>query len=1067
MKTHLPFRNMQTVVAALLCVCLLVPLMANPDSEAIRAAITEASSVSRANGDTARIRQFLRTSDALLPNDVPGAASSALEAHGLITARTSPWLRAQVHNAVAAALLPQEGGTRVRMHLEKALHFAKRAKDAAGQAEALCGLAELGMRVAQYDSCRTLLERAQQLADRATSDNCGGRVQYCLGELDRRQKQWFSAYEHFLKAVAYYSSAENCEQQIKALVRLASTSHLAKATIPIDAVKVSKDSIMAMARAMSDSCGGTRSRSMFVMFSGEFSGRNGNQDLACEQFEDALTLAENAGDIVWQLRVLQDLAINHTRRKLYDEAIGLYRRLIRLCETVGAEVTAAEALSMMGLSINDSGDPQAAEPYFHDVYNRYDALRDTVRMFHAMSLLASNLYAQNRDEKAMETYYKLFELAKKNGSRLWHRCSLLDYGQVEFLRKRYRNARDAFLEAEQYLEHGKETQHHANLYGQLARVNRRLKNWDLALDYYSRAIPIFEKIGDNRNVITCLAGPAYLYLERGSETGSMADLRQSLDLYYQVLNRAESVNYKPYIAISHHNIGLLLTKLHQPQKALGHLHAALAYRKKFGRKRHVARLTGTIGRALLQLGKPEAYDTLDHALELFDDVSDSEGLRAFYRNAALDLEDKSDHKRALAYYRRYTALRDSALSKEHISALNELNVRYETVQREREIELLKKQKSIDRLRLQQQKDELQRRALLDEHRRQNMLLLERENQIQKLQLAEKRSALNMQRLRSAKDSSDAVLWKQRSALKEASLGRQQALIAGLAAALLLLLAIAWLIYRRIQGRRREAALRADAAEYKAAAAESEQHRLAAAHERREKDMQRTVTRRLIETQEQERQRIASDLHDSLGQELVVIKNRAMLAAQKSGDVQALKRQLNEVISMTGTAMNTVREISHDLRPTELDRLGLSATLRSVVQKAQDSLPRGIEADIDPIDGLFDKEEEIFIFRIVQEALSNVIRHANASLAEVHARVADDELAITVRDDGRGIPTASESNGGNGDGMGLRGMQERAAILGGTMTVTSARDEGTRLHVRLPLRPVTATQASTGKTVSAD
>gem|GEM_PF-1411341 len=1055
-------------LSAILCV-LLLPVTSLP--EAANSGTDGAVMTSPVQTDTARIRQLLRNFAVLLPNNVPGAAAAAFEALDRSTSRTSPRLLAEIHNAIAEALLPREGGTRVRMHLEKALHFAKRAKDAAGQVKALCGLSVLEVRIAHYNASHEYLVHALELAGKAADSRMLGHVRYHLGYLMQRQQRWQPAVQHFHEAVKEFNAAGTCDERIEALSRLANSLWMVRLTGPIDGTALEVKDLFAKAWALSDSCGGKRSRSILHVYFGELTGWNGNREKACEYFSKARDLAADAGDSARQLRAMSDLAVNHSRRNLYATSFKIGQECMHIAETINDQVTAASFLVLLGVSVSNRGNPKAGEPYFHNGIARYKKLRDTTHLILNWMALATNYRAQERYDEARQAYHRSFELAKKMGSHYFHRCGLLNYGQFEFNHHRYEHARESFLEAEKLLPREKVTHNHAILYWHLGRVNRKLENWDVALNYYNRAIHIIEKIGTEMMCIEFLHGPASLHLDRGSGTGSIEDLQTALDQYSDLLARAEQCGLKTDIARCHHNMGFLLTKLHQPQKALQHLRAALAYRQKHNHRHDhretITRLTGTIGRALLQLGRSGAYDTLALALHLYNTVDDPEGLRDFCRDAAIDLERRGDYKRAFAYHQRYAALRDSLQSAKHVNALQELNVRYETAQREREIELLKKQKSIDRLRLRQQKDELQRRALLDERRRQDLLLLERENEIQQLELVQKESALHMQRLSSAKDSSEAALWKQRSALKQATLGRHQALITGLAAALLLSLIIAWLVYRRIQGRRREAALRADAAEYKAAAAKSEQHRLAAAHARREKDMQRAVTRRLIETQEQERQRIAGDLHDSLGQELVVIKNRAMLAAQKSGDGKELHRQLDEVISMTGAAMNTVREISHDLRPTELDRLGLAATLRSVVQKAQHSLPRGIETDIDPIDGLLDKKAEILIYRIVQEGISNVIRHAGAEYAEVRARLADGELAITIRDNGKGIPDISGKNGGNGDGMGLRGMQERAAILGGTMTVTSARNEGTQLHIRLPFKEAAAAQVITRGAASAD
>ncbi len=281
----------------------------------------------------------------------------------------------------------------------------------------------------------------------------------------------------------------------------------------------------------------------------------------------------------------------------------------------------------------------------------------------------------------------------------------------------------------------------------------------------------------------------------------------------------------------------------------------------------------------------------------------------------------------------------------------------------------------------------------------------------------------------------------------------------LAAGLALMLITLFTLYRLMKGRRREAllqadsaVLRAEAATLQAQAAEAEVHRLAAEKEHRENELRREMTRGLFEMQEVERKRIASDLHDSLGQELVVIKNRAMLASEQYYDPDVLRPQLDRIIEMTGMAMSTVREITHNLRPTELDRLGLTAALRSLVHASDDTNGIRIEMEITAIDHLFSQDQEILIYRIVQEAISNILRHSHATEANVRAGRDDGELTISVSDDGRGFSMSSitERAAGVRHGLGLRSMQERVEMLGGRFNLRTAEGQGTSLRITIPV-----------------
>ena len=171
--------------------------------------------------------------------------------------------------------------------------------------------------------------------------------------------------------------------------------------------------------------------------------------------------------------------------------------------------------------------------------------------------------------------------------------------------------------------------------------------------------------------------------------------------------------------------------------------------------------------------------------------------------------------------------------------------------------------------------------------------------------------------------------------------------------------------------------------------------------RRAQAAQQAFSRQLIELQERERQRIAAELHDSLGQSLLVVKNRALLGAMSQPGEQALTH-FQEISAAAAQTLDEVRAISYDLRPHHLDQLGLTTTIGAMIEKIEKSAAIRITRELDDIDGLFPPSDEITIYRIIQESLNNVLKHSQATEAHVAVRSYEHGVEIVIRDNGQGF-----------------------------------------------------------------
>jgi signal transduction histidine kinase/ligand-binding sensor domain-containing protein len=226
--------------------------------------------------------------------------------------------------------------------------------------------------------------------------------------------------------------------------------------------------------------------------------------------------------------------------------------------------------------------------------------------------------------------------------------------------------------------------------------------------------------------------------------------------------------------------------------------------------------------------------------------------------------------------------------------------------------------------------------------------------------------------------------------------------------------------------------------------ERAQSDLGAAYERL-----RHLARRLEAAKEDERLHIARELHDELGPSLTaVIINLQLLARNPAAAATA--DRIHDAIELVDRLVQRVRDLSLNLRPPLLDELGLSAALRGYLEAQAErtglSIPVRIATSVERLPG----EVEIHAFRIVQEAVTNAIRHAAASRVQVRVGRDGDDLMLAVQDDGRGFDVQRTMESSSGKALGLLGMHERVRSLGGEIVIESGGARGTEIRVRIPL-----------------
>jgi signal transduction histidine kinase len=204
-----------------------------------------------------------------------------------------------------------------------------------------------------------------------------------------------------------------------------------------------------------------------------------------------------------------------------------------------------------------------------------------------------------------------------------------------------------------------------------------------------------------------------------------------------------------------------------------------------------------------------------------------------------------------------------------------------------------------------------------------------------------------------------------------------------------------------------------------------------------------LSRKLIEAQEAERRALSHELHDDLGQMLFALK----LNLEQTGQADS------ESMALVEGAIARMRALVQALRPPLLDELGLESSLRWYVEREATRAGLAFQLALGPLGRRPPITTEITCFRVAQEALSNIIRHAQATRVEIELAAAGNALLLSVRDDGRGFDVAvARARAATGSSQGLLSMQERVALVGGDFAIESTLGKGTSVRARLPVTP---------------
>jgi len=216
----------------------------------------------------------------------------------------------------------------------------------------------------------------------------------------------------------------------------------------------------------------------------------------------------------------------------------------------------------------------------------------------------------------------------------------------------------------------------------------------------------------------------------------------------------------------------------------------------------------------------------------------------------------------------------------------------------------------------------------------------------------------------------------------------------------------------------------------------------------ERQRQNLFSKLLIESQEEERKRLSQELHDSLGQNLLVIKNQ--IDMYKAASVKDIS-ELEDISGLIKESISEVKSISSDLHPHQLERLGLLKAINAMVNKIRNISSIEIVTELFDLAGVIPKEAEINIYRIIQESLNNIVKHSQATKALICLTYENDVVRLDVEDDGIGFDINNVDRANKfTEGLGLKSIRERVRMLNGKIEIDSSKDKGTKISITIKI-----------------
>ena len=695
----------------------------------------------------------------------------------------------------------------------------------------------------------------------------------------------------------------------------------------------------------------------------------------------------------------------HTKNTLQE--------IISLATTLKNDTSLAKAYEIYGIMYASRGFNKEGIYYFN---KELDASRRSGQDYCIASALSnlSNVQSELGDTKAsIKSSLEALKLFQKINHKSKEASVLMNLGITYSGLGDYTNAMQYQLKALEIREKLNNTYDLAYSLHALASLYSRMKNNDKALEFNYKALKKFQELKNESIASSILFNIAMIKI-RMQEFEVAKKLIESIIPYFKRVNKEESLR-KCYVQLI--NISNLQGDDEASER---YLSLALQYAQLNGSATNDVDIYLNRSRLnLIQKNYAESENQLLKAQDVAIKSKDFFNIINVKRQFIVLYQSSGQHRKAEKMLNQYDLLKDSVLNETNILKLNELQTKYETEKKENRILILDRENHINSLALQNNNLQLDKNKFLIDQQQQQLT-------INKLELENKNQLVRNQQLDAERKIQDIRTLKKQSQIqdleisnKQLEIKRRNLLIGSILVVFLAAGAISFVLYNRYR-LKQENLLQAEIFKQKEIAARS-----------------------LFEGEQQERIRIARDLHDSLGQMLSVVK----MNISTMDDMETENTLTKKTAELVDKTIEEVRHISHNLLPEELT-FGLFKAIESMCDKISNSGKTIASLTIpDTISAYkFEKQNELSLYRIVQEVLNNMVKHAHATEIEINVFRREHFMIIHVKDNGKGFDTKEikQSNG-----LGWKNIAARVSMLNGKLHISSESLNGTEIEISIP------------------